>query len=291
MVDVTFVSVVAQVVAVVALLHLVTLYAVGSWRRPFSVVRPVRHSLRAIRENIGTVGPTAAVLGVVLALNGFIRDLGVELSWLIGMNITGYIHAFEGAFVVWAQSFASPPLTAYFSGVYVYGYVFLLTFPLVLYAAHKWAEPLHATLVAYALNYTLGLLFYVAFVSYGPRNFMPEAVESLLFTTWPQAQLLTSQVNENTNVFPSLHTSLSMTVAFLAYYYRAVAPRWLPIAGVLALSITASTMYLGIHWLSDVLGGIVLAAGCVVAGIRTAENRLPTKKKAEPSNQSPSSQR
>lgn len=278
----TVVSVLAQVVAVVVALHLVTLYAVGSVRRPFAAVRPLRRSARRVHENVRAVSTTAVVLGVVLALNGFIRDLGVELSWLIGVNITGYIHAFEGAFVVWVQSFATPELTAYFSVVYVYGYVFLLTFPLVLYAVHDRGEPLHATLVAFALNYTLGLVFYVVFVSYGPRNFMPEAVEGLLFTTWPQAQLLTSQVNENTNVFPSLHTSLSTSVALLAVYYRSVSPRWLPIAVVLALSITVSTMYLGIHWLADVVGGIALAVGCVVAGIRVAEARVSREADKEP---------
>jgi len=288
---VTVGRVIAQVVVVVVALQLVTLYAVGSWRRPFSVVRPLRRSARIVRENVQAVSTTAVVLGVVLGLNGIIRDLGVELSWLIGVNITGYIHALEGAFVVWLQSFSSPVLTAYFSLVYVYGYVFLLTFPVLLYAVHEWAEPLHAALVAYALNYTLGLVFYVAFVSYGPRNFMPEAVEGLLYTTWPQAQLLTSQVNENTNVFPSLHTSLSMSVAFLAVYYRSVSTRWLPIAVVLGLSITVSTMYLGIHWLTDVVGGIALAVGCVAGGVYVAQDRRSSGEESSSCGNSASSQR
>ena len=259
-------TVLSNVVAVVLLLHLVSL---GAFRG--LVGDGVRRG--SIRENVRAVGPTAAVLGALLLANGTVRDVGVHLSWLIGINVTGAIHAIEGAFVADLQSFASPPLTAYFSFVYVFGYVFLLTFPIVLYALHDEPGPLSATLVAYSLNYGIGLLCYVLFVAYGPRNFMPGAVESLLFTNWPDVQLLTSQVNENTNVFPSLHTSLSATVALLSYRYRSAAPGWLPVATVGAASVAVATMYLGIHWLTDVVAGFVLAAFSVGLGARFAERR------------------
>ncbi|NHX36182.1 MULTISPECIES: phosphatase PAP2 family protein [Halolamina] len=259
-------TVLTDVVAVVLVLHLLSL---GAVRRLTG--RKFRRG--SLRENVRAVGPTAVVLGVLLLANGAVRDVGVELSWLIGVNITGAIHAVEGTFVADLQSIASPELTAYFSFVYVFGYVFLLTFPIVLYALHDDARPLAATLVAYALNYGIGLVCYVLFVAYGPRNFMPGAVESLLFTNWPEVQHLTSQVNENTNVFPSLHTSLSVTVALLAARYRSAAPGWLPIATVGATSVAVATMYLGIHWLTDVLAGIVLAVFSVAVGARVAEGR------------------
>jgi len=144
----------------------------------------------------------------------------------------------------------------------------------VLYVIHQGPVPLKVTLLAYILNYGVGLVCYVVFVTYGPRNFMPEAVSSLLYTSWPQSQLLTSEVNVNTNVFPSLHTSLSASVAFLAYRYRDVSSLWLPVSGFGALSIAVSTMYLGIHWLTDVIAGVILAAGCVALSVRlTTGNR------------------
>jgi len=109
------------------------------------------------------------------------------------------------------------------------------------------------------LIYGIGVLCYVVFIAYGPRNLMPEMVESLLYTSWPQSQLLMTQVNTNTNVFPSLHASLSLTVAALAYRTREVYPRWLFVAIFLAANVVVSTMYLGIHWLLDVVAGGVLA--------------------------------
>lgn len=245
-------DVVALVSAVVVAFHLLgAVLVVGPER--------LRGASRRVRANLSAVAPVMIVLAVVLAVNKVVRHAGVELSWIIGLNITGYIYAVEGPFVAWVQSMAAPPLTAYFSFVYVFGYVFLLTFPLLAYLLHDDARPLRILLLAYVFNYGLGLVCYVAFVAYGPRNFMPELVGSLLFTHWPDSQLLTSQVNVNTNVFPSLHTSLSATVGLLAYRFRQIYPRWLPVAAALAVSIGLSTMYLGIHWLLDVVAGIVVA--------------------------------
>jgi len=257
------VDVVALVVAVVVGLHVLGAAL---------VVGPAR--LRAapgrVRANLSAVAPTFVVLAAVLAVNKLVRAVGVELSWIIGLNITGYIYAVEGTFVAALQSMATPALTAYFGFVYVFGYTFLLTFPVLAYLLHDDPRPLHVLLLAYVLNYGLGLVCYVVLVAYGPRNFMPELVEPLLFTHWPQSELLTSQVNVNTNVFPSLHTSLSVTVGLLAYHFRDIYPRWLPVAALLAASITVSTMYLGIHWLMDVLAGAVVATTSVVMAIRTA---------------------
>ncbi|MEA5407745.1 phosphatase PAP2 family protein [Haloarculaceae archaeon H-GB2-1] len=206
-------DVLTQVGAVVVALHLVALVVVVGPKQLWTLRCGLRTKLR-------TIGPSLGVLVTVLLANGVVRNVGVELSWIIGLNITGGIHAVEGRFVAHLQSLATPPLTAYFGFVYVFGYVFLLTFPLVAYLVLADTRPLHTLVVAYVVNYGLGLVCYVVFVSYGPRNFMPELVSSLLYNSWPQSQLLTSQVNVNTNVFPSLHTSLSATVGLLAYRYR-----------------------------------------------------------------------
>lgn len=230
--------------------------------------RQLEATARSFRERIRAAGPSIGLLAGVLVINSLVREIGGDLSWLIGINITGYIHSIEGAFVADIQSLASPMLTEYFSFIYVYGYAFLLICPVVLYLALENSESLREMTMAYTLNYAIGLVFYVLFVSFGPRNLIADQVQSLLYTDWPKAQLITSQVNRNTNVFPSLHSSLSTTVALLAYRTRDDYPKWPFVAIPVAVSIIIATMYLGIHWGTDVVTGIGLGVFSVYAAER-----------------------
>jgi membrane-associated phospholipid phosphatase len=198
------------------------------------------------------------VLIAVLVLNSAVRDYAQQVSLLIGWNITPTIEAIEGDFVTIIQSFQTELLTAYFSYIYVYGYVFLLVFPVLAYIALSDRKPFQRLIVAYSLNYFIGLALYVVFIAYGPRNV--EIAQNLLYDTNAQYQFLTSEVNVSTNVFPSLHTSLSATVAGFAYRTRDSYPIWLVLGSVIAVSIIISTMYLGIHWGTDVVAGLGLAA-------------------------------
>lgn len=227
-----------------------------------------------LREQLPTRGqvrghlPYVVLLASVLVVNSVARRFGADVSWLLGWNVTGYLYAIEGGFVPWLQSFATPPMTAFFSAVYIYGYVYLLVFPLLAYVLHDDPIPFREAAIAYSLNYAIGLAAYLLFVSYGPRNFLPELVDPLLYTAWPRSQLLVSEVNQNTNVFPSLHTSLSITVALLAYRTRDRYARWQWVAVPLAASVVVSTMYLGIHWGVDVLAGALLAVVSVLGAVR-----------------------
>ena len=227
-----------------------------------------RNLVRYLQESKRYV---AALLAVM-----FVSAIGraplQTVSELIGLRLTGYIYAFEGGFVGWVQTFATPELTLYFSWIYVYGYAFLLLFPFIAYAALSTSTTLKRLMLAYTLNYGLGLVMYTLVLAYGPRNVMPDLVTPLLYTFNPEYRALTGEVNVPTNVFPSLHTSLSVTVATFAALtydeYRA----WAPIAAWLAASVVVATMYLGIHWAVDVVAGVVLALGSVYLSYRIVDD-------------------
>ncbi|MWV63612.1 phosphatase PAP2 family protein [Halorubrum sp. JWXQ-INN 858] len=219
--------------------------------------------------------PIAGLLAVLIA-SAVGRGALQTVSEVIAFRLTGTIYAIEGPFVAWLQAtYVTPELTFYFSWIYIYGYVFLLTFPFIAYAALPGTAALKRLIAAYALNYGIGLVFYTLILAYGPRNVMPDVVTSLLYTFNPDFQALTSEVNENTNVFPSLHTSLAMTVATFGVLTRREYPAWAVISVWIAVSVMVSTMYLGIHWLVDVIGGIGLALGCVYLSYRLVEPDEP----------------
>ena len=206
------------------------------------------------------------VLGVVLVLRWSTQDLVPRLSWrVLGNNVTPHIVSLEQTLfgtnpVAVLQSYQTPELTAVFAFVYLYGYAFLLIFPFIAYFALEEMDEFSTLVLAFTANYAIGLVCYVLFIAYGPRNLDPVLFEGLLYDAMPRAYYLTNTVNENTNVFPSLHTSLSVTVFLLAWHTREKYPLWVPVSGVIAFAVVLSTMYLGIHWFSDVVAGTVLAA-------------------------------
>ncbi len=258
-------SVVFELLAVVlTMLGVATLVLVGP-RRFYAAIQGYRFRLVAI------AGPIA-LLASVLVLRVLTQDFVRQFSWrVVGNPVTGLIFRLEQTVfptnpVTILQSFQSPTVSSFFVFIYIYGYVFLIVFPIIAYFALEDTEELSALILAYTVNYGIGLIFYTLFIAYGPRNINPVLFENLLYDAFPQAWALTNNVNDNTNVFPSLHTSLSMTVLFMAWLTREKYPLWLPIAAFFSLSVVASTMYLGIHWFSDVFVGTLLAAASVYIG-------------------------
>lgn len=215
--------------------------------------------------------PALVVLGGVLLLNAIFRTAAEELSWLIGFNITGRIYGIEGELVFWIQSFFGASMVGFFSFMYVYGYVLLLVFPLIAYVTLQRLDVFQELTIAYTMNYTIGLICYIFFIAYGPRNLIPELVGAPLYTEYPDVKLLTSVVNRQTNVFPSLHASLSATAMLFAWRTRESLPAWLPIAVFVGSGVIVSTMYLAIHWFIDVLAGLALAGISTWGGIHLHE--------------------
>jgi membrane-associated phospholipid phosphatase len=224
---------------------------------------PIERTRREWRSRVRSVAPLGVVLAVALLLNRWVRQSAPAFSREYGLHLTSTFYRLEGEFILVFQSVASTEATSYFSFVYVYGYAFLLVFPVLAYFTHAETDLFRRLLTAYTFNYAVGVVLYVLVVAYGPRNLIVDGLETVLYDTRPEYQYLTREVNRNTNVFPSLHTSLSATVAAFAAETRDVYPAWFPLALLLSTSVVVSTMYLGIHWGIDVLAGLVLAAASV----------------------------
>ncbi|HEX3596306.1 MAG TPA: phosphatase PAP2 family protein [Polyangiaceae bacterium] len=80
------------------------------------------------------------------------------------------------------------------------------------------------------------------------------------------------------NCFPSMHTSVAFAVLLIALREKSRAYRWMMI--VYSTSIMVSTVYLEIHWLIDVLGGVLL--GTVSVRIADAMIALARSRAGQP---------
>ena len=219
------------------------------------------------RGRLRSIAPFVVGLGAVLAANKGLQDPIQAFSKAYGYEATATLYRIEGDFVAGLQA-AIPDWTAlYFSFIYIFGYAVLLGFPVVAYLFADSLRPLRTLLTAYAINYAVAVVCYALIVARGPRS-ASGGTDGILLELFPWITMLTAQVNRETNVFPSLHTSMSVTVLLIAVSTRSEFPRWFKLAAVLAGSVLVSTMYLGIHWLIDVLAGIVLALVAVAAARR-----------------------
>ena len=235
---------------------------------PRQVSRAVTDADDRLREVAPYLGAALALLAAKQLTQGYRLRLSRALDW----NITDELYAFEGGFVATLQRLTPEATLEFFTVSYVIGFAFLLVAPAVLYflSGRAGQRRLKELLVAYMLNYAVGTVCYTLFVSYGPRNHL-ETVSGLMYRVYPQTQDLTAAVASNTNVFPSLHTSLSVAVLAVAWRSRRTHPRWTPVAAVVAAAVVYSTMYLGIHWLVDVVVGVALGVGSVSAAARIVD--------------------
>jgi len=234
------------------------------WSRALSTRPPwLRRRLRA-------VAPYFAGLGVVVLFNKGLQGPIRQFSAIYGIEATPILYGIEGDLVHTIQALTPDPALAYFAAVYTVGYAVLLFAPLGIYLFAERARPLRWLVTSYAITYAVAVGWYAAVVAYGPRNVdrstEAAAAGSPLLELVPEITVVTSLVNSNTNVFPSLHAALSVVVVLIAASTRAAFRRWFYLAAWLAASILVATLALGIHWLSDVLAGGLLAVFAVGTG-------------------------
>ncbi len=218
---------------------------------------------RRFRDVSPYLGVTALFFLAKRATHGYSLRLSRSFDW----DITDEIYAIEGEFVAVLQDVVPAATLEFFSAMYMFGFPFLLVTAPILYFTLPSQRYLKELLVAYVLNYLLGSICYTLFIAYGPRNHL-SSVDGLMYQFYPQTQDLTAAVSANTNVFPSLHTSLAIVVLHFAWRSRREFPRWFSIASFVVACVVFSTMYLGIHWVLDVVAGVVLGVGSVFTAER-----------------------
>lgn len=209
-------------------------------------------------------------MGLRTTLVGFLRTdwkyLGV--AWVItaGVNeaahrfhanrvYTDAVHAVEGSVVLLFQAITTPSLTLVMSALYLVGFPFLVLFTYFAVKANSQEEARR-----YALAYaclTLSALPFFLLVPVGiTARYLP-AVSPLLYDLHPVIGAGIAATDTLVKAFPSLHVGLSVLAAL---YARTAGTRYERVAWGLAVGITLSTLYLGIHWLSDIAGVLVLVA-------------------------------
>jgi len=196
-----------------------------------------------------------ALLAIILSVNKL--ELQLESTFANPADFSGLFFSYEHTILPVIQStFRYHLLTEITTFFYIIMFVTLIAISLVTYLLNREWKLLYTFLYAIGLNYIIAIPFYLffpineAWVNHPDITFLIPAV-------YPGFESQYRNISGLNNCFPSLHNSISLTVLLIStrsgsLLFRSILYISVPI-------IMFSTIYLGIHWLTDMAAGILLA--------------------------------
>lgn len=199
-------------------------------------------------------------------------EMWIEKHMDYHADFTGSIYRIEGNFVAGIQHlFHNDVLT------WVSSYFYVVVFPAVMiasigiYTYQKQYKLFFAVCYALMFNYMIAIPFYLFFPVNEVWSYHPN-VNFLMLDVFPTFEQDYRPLSGLDNCFPSLHTSISVTMAVIAVKSRN--SFWKVFVPCSSTFIIFSIFYLGIHWLTDMCGGIVLGVFAARLALRMSEGRL-----------------
>lgn len=210
-----------------------------------------------------------------LTLFVFLGTLGVNfiecvfdpaISASLPYEMTSWVRSIEGDLVERVQT-TLPEWSIAPSGlIYLSGYIAMIIAPLVTWTIAKRPGPLAGFTAGFLFNYLLALPFYFLFpVDEVGWSALSDALP-LLDTPWPGLSAELRSGSALDNCFPSLHVSVTTTVAWFAMRHGPTSLRILAVA--MAVVTAYLVMALGVHWGLDVVVGVPFGILCALLGQR-----------------------
>jgi membrane-associated phospholipid phosphatase len=188
-----------------------------------------------------------------------------------GLDMTPWIYAIEGDMVLWVQkAFLNPILTSFLTHFYVIGFM-VICYVSIFYFAYfddRWMSD-RITLSIFWV-YVIAVPFYLFFNVRVTGDHIPE-MQTLAYNLTPEINDWFTRIDPFTNGMPSLHIAFPFAV-WLCLLRFDVDNRWRNYRNLLIgyILLTAfAIIYLGIHWFSDIIGGMIVGAIAVRVSEKT----------------------
>jgi len=190
-----------------------------------------------------------------------------------GLDMTPWIYAIEGNLVLHVQQFFEAEwLTVILTHFYVAGFMFIC-YVSVFYFAYfddRWMADRVTLTIAWV--YIIAVPFYLFFNVRVTGAYIPE-METLAYSLNPEISDWFRRIDPFTNCMPSLHIGIPYAVWLCIKRFdhdeRWALYRKIVFAYVLLTAFTI--IYLGIHWILDIAGGMIVASIAVNLADKTAK--------------------
>jgi membrane-associated phospholipid phosphatase len=211
----------------------------------------------------------------IFILKSFILYLETPVENIFSMNFTQMIHDVEGNKVLWIQrGLYHPWMTVSMVAIYVGSFMFIYTFSLALLAYLNRFKQACNLIFLYLIMLILSIPFYlfvIVYVPSYPKMFYPGAqsvvmgVEPLAYNFGPHINDFFTNYDTFNNCFPSMHVAYP-TAIFLLFVRHAKRDflGYKLFLFIMIILITISILYLGIHWVLDIFGGVAIAVAGIV---------------------------
>lgn len=235
----------------------------GTGRQPFIAAWMFLRSLAMSRNYLLFF----VAMSAILVLNK--NELRLE-RWLnVPYDLTPLLSGWEGNWPLWLQTtFRSDWLTGFCTTFYLVVFQSVMIASIGIYTFHNNRRMYYAFCVTLLLNYFIAVPFYL-FVPVNEVWYTHPEIQFLMLNSFPTFESSYRALSGLNNCFPSLHTSISISMALLAT--RSGIKRWAVFTWCSAAVIIFSIFYLGIHWFTDMVAGIVLACFAVTIGLKVGE--------------------
>ncbi|RKN83894.1 inositol phosphorylceramide synthase [Paenibacillus ginsengarvi] len=211
------------------------------------------------------------LLGCVVILFFNKIEITLENNMKHHNDFTPFIYGLEGNFVaIFQKLFENGVLTSVLTFFYVVIFPCLMIASLAIYTFQKDFKLFYTVCYALMINYMIAIPFYLFFPVTEVHAFNPN-VRFLMLDAFPTFENDYRPLSDLDNCFPSLHTSISVTMAMIAL--RCKNGFWKRFAPISAAVIIFSIFYLGVHWLTDMAGGMLLGLFASRLALRLAEGR------------------
>ncbi|HUR70300.1 MAG TPA: CCA tRNA nucleotidyltransferase [Candidatus Thermoplasmatota archaeon] len=196
----------------------------------------------------------------VLLVHLFLVRVDPLVTNALGWDFAPMVSGLERGAVPSLSQLWNPVTDLYFSIAYIIIHPWMLYFPILLFLLSDEERPAKATLLIYPLAYLIALPFYILFPV--TNVFTYHGIQSPVFELFPGLVDIYYNLTTPDNAFPSLHVAIALLIGNAARYSRNRNYRYF--AYVYAASVVLASLYLNIHWISDVVGGVVVAVAVAV---------------------------